>query len=285
MARLNRNRFLFRLFATSFVVWVSATAVIAQDEMDEMDTLPLLQQALRFRVTIYKHPRPGFMTAAYHCRRASEGCDRRMEEFARYLNDAGERYGLDPWLLAAMAFRESGLNPWAVGAVGELGILQLHPRNPRSKNVRFVHDEWYRRRCHQEPGACQREVVERAAELLARAVGLCGGNLEQGLSMYNTGRCDGNRSYAQRVRGELLRLKGAVGLSVDERADDDVARNAAAQPDPETDSPQPTVADMVFGLDEAEANRDRALAPIVPAIAVPAAATVHTTAVHTSTAH
>jgi soluble lytic murein transglycosylase-like protein len=183
----------------------------------EMDPTPLLQQALRFRVTINTNHRTGFMTAASHCRHASEGCDRRLLEFARYLKDAGEANGIDPWLLAAMAFRESGLNPFAVGGVGELGILQLHPRNARSRGVRFIRDEWYRHRCQREPGACQREVVDRAAQLLAQSLRQCGGNLDAALAMYNTGRCDGgNGSYAQRVRGEMEKLKEAVGLPIDQ---------------------------------------------------------------------
>lgn len=179
----------------------------------EMDPTPLLQQALRFRVTIYTNRRTGYTVAAAHCRRASEGCDRRLFEFAHYLKDAGERNGIDPWLLAAMAFRESGLNPFAVGQVGELGILQLHPRSPASKNIRFVKDGWYRMRCKREPGACQREIVDRAAELLARSVVLCGGDMDRALSAYNTGRCGGNTSYARRVHSEVAWLKNAAGLA------------------------------------------------------------------------
>jgi hypothetical protein len=208
MPSLNRNRLL--LCSLTVALSLSLLPLMARAEMDPT---PLLQQALRFRVTIHTNRRTGYMVAAAHCRRASEGCDRRLFEFAHYLRDAGARNGIDPWLLAAMAFRESGLNPFAVGGVGELGILQLHPRSPTSKNVRFVKDGWYRMRCKREPGACQREVVDRAAEVLARAVVLCGGDMDRALSAYNTGRCGGNSSYARRVRREVEWLKGAVGLS------------------------------------------------------------------------
>jgi hypothetical protein len=176
-----------------------------------MDTSPLLQQAMRFRVAVHKR-RSGASIPIYHCRQASEGCDRRLTEFAHYLIDAGEKNGIDPWLLAAMAFRESGMNPFVVGAVGELGILQLHPKNPKVKSVRFVRDQYYRQRCRKEAGACQREVVDRAAEILARSMDMCGGDLYLALGAYNTGKCGGNRTYANRIIVERDALKNAVGL-------------------------------------------------------------------------
>lgn len=201
-------------FARSLALACVLVAASTQFARAEMDPVPLLQQALRFRVTIHFNKRAGFMVPSYHCRRASEGCDARLLEFAQYLKDAGDRYDLDPWLLAAMAFRESGLNPFAVGAVGEVGILQLHPKNPRSKGVRFVRDAWYRQRCKKELGACQREVVERAAQLLARSLEKCGGNLESALGMYNSGKCRAKTRYSARVFGERLAMMKAVGLEI-----------------------------------------------------------------------
>jgi soluble lytic murein transglycosylase-like protein len=233
MARLNRNRL---LLGCSLAITLMLPAAYAALVRAEMDPTPLLQQALRFRVTVNTNRRSGFMTAVSHCRRASEGCDRRLLEFARYLKEAGEANGIDPWLLAAMAFRESGLNPFAVGNVGELGILQLHPRNARSRGVRFVRDQWYRHRCQREAGACQREVVDRAAQLLAQSLQHCGGNLDQALGMYNTGRCGGgNGSYAKRVRGEMEKLKGAVGLPIDQLAPTPTAPVAQAPTAVETE--------------------------------------------------
>lgn len=178
----------------------------------DVDASPLLQEAMRFRVTVHKNKRSGRTIPIYHCRQAAEGCDRRLLEFAHYLIDAGERFGIDPWLLAAMAFRESGMNPFAVGLVGERGILQLHPKNPRTKSVRFVRDEWYRQRCRKETGACQREVVDQAAQILASSLDKCGGDLKQALGMYNSGKCGGNARYAARILAERDALKGAVGL-------------------------------------------------------------------------
>ncbi len=177
-----------------------------------VDTSPLLQQAMRVRVAVHKNKRSGRSIPIYHCRQAREGCDQRLTEFAHYLVDAGAKNGIDPWLLAAMAFRESGMNPFVVGAVGELGILQLHPKNPRVKSVRFIRDAYYRNRCRKEAGACQREVVDRAAEILARSLALCDNDLYRALGMYNSGKCGGSKTYADRILYERDKLKNAVGL-------------------------------------------------------------------------
>jgi hypothetical protein len=197
---------------TVVVLGAVAAAISLSAARADSDASPLLQQAMRFRVAVHKNRKSGLSIPVYHCRQAKEGCDRRLMEFAHYLIDAGDRYQVDPWLLAAMAFRESGMNPFAVGGVGELGILQLHPKNPRSKHVRFVHDQWYRKRCKKEAGACQREVVERAAEILARSLDMCGGDLKQALGAYNSGKCDGSKRYVARILSERDALKGAVGL-------------------------------------------------------------------------
>jgi hypothetical protein len=122
---------------------------------------------------------------------------------------------VDPWLLAAMAYRESSLNPFAIGGYGEAGILQLHPKSRTSKGVRFVRDTRYRTSCKREAGACQREVVERAAQMLKSSLDKCSGNMEKALGMYNTGRCGGNPPYAARVIKERKLLLKAVGLELE----------------------------------------------------------------------
>lgn len=210
------------------VPWFLLTSCISTAHVRaDLDPVPLLQQAMRSRLTIHVHPRTGRRLPTQHCRHAAEGCDARLAEFARYLNDAGEQYALDPWLLAAMAYRESGLNPFAVGMRGEKGILQLHPKNRRAQNVRFVQDEKYRARCQHEAGACQREVVERAALILASSLQKCSGDLEQALGMYNTGRCGGSRQYARRVLRERTRLLQLAGIEPAQPAVD--ARLATSQ--------------------------------------------------------
>src|SRR5262252_4016467 len=172
---LSRTSFVSSIIVVTLALGAVAAAVA--NARADVDASPLLQRAIRFRVSVHINRRTGVAIPIYHCRQAREGCDQRLQAFAHYLVDAGERNGIDPWLLAAMAFRESGMNPFAVGSFGELGILQLHPKNRLVKNVRFVRDSYYREHCKKEPGACQREVVDRAAEILALSMELCGGDL------------------------------------------------------------------------------------------------------------
>jgi Transglycosylase SLT domain len=201
------------LFPT--VVLTLACGVLEGAARADVDASLLLHQAMKSRVTVHKNRRSGRTIPAVHCRRAVEGCEQRLNQFAGYLVDAGTRNGIDPWLLAAMAFRESGMNPFAVGDVGELGILQLHPKNPRVKSVRFVSDAWYRERCRKQVGACQREVVDRAAEILARSIAKCNGDVNLALGLYNTGKCGGNSRYALKIMAVRNALRGSVGLAPD----------------------------------------------------------------------
>lgn len=133
-----------------------------------------------------------------------ERCDGRLQVFAGYFFDAGRRHEVDPWLLAAMARQESGLNPFASGAIGEGGIAQLHPRGI-GRRSRFVQDEGFRRACSREVGACQREVVELQAEHLRHWIDRCGGNVKAALGGYNRGRC-GITAYTSNVLRHHRRL-------------------------------------------------------------------------------
>lgn len=204
-----------RLLLLACLPWLLTSSCfgVTQRAQAEADAMPTqLQEALRSRLTVHVHQRTGERLATKHCRTAAEGCDTRLAEFSKYLSDASERYGLDSWLLAAMAFRESGLNPFAVGTHGEKGILQLHPKNRHAKGLRFMEDATYRTRCQHQAGACQRELVEQAAEMLASSISKCGGDLEQALGMYNTGRCGGSAKYARRVLQERTRLMMLGGV-------------------------------------------------------------------------
>jgi hypothetical protein len=165
----------------------------------------LLGLALRDRVSIARN-RSGDGVPTPHCRNASEGCDRRMQVFAGYMADAARARGLDPFLLGAMAVRESMLDPFAVGGIGELGILQINPRRSDAKQVRFMRDGAYRKRCRGAEGACQREIVEHAARILDQAMKACRGQLRAALGAYNSGRCGKSADYAARVLKERARL-------------------------------------------------------------------------------
>jgi soluble lytic murein transglycosylase-like protein len=167
---------------------------------------------MRARIAVSFDRKTGKTIPAAHCRHAPEGCDKRLSVFAHYLVGAAERHSVDPWLMAAMAFKESGFNPFALGSIGELGILQINPGRRDASQVRFIRDEWYRRRCRKQPGACQEEIVTHAAAVFARSLSKCGGDVIDALGAYNTGRCGGNDRYAKRILAEREELQKAAGL-------------------------------------------------------------------------
>jgi hypothetical protein len=214
----HRNVALALALAALAAAWVGLRPEpLAAQPGNDGDTVYQLSQAMRARIAV-SYTKTGRTIPAYHCRHAPEGCDARLSTFAQYLVDAGTRRGIDPWLMAAMAFKESGFNPFALGSLGELGILQINPGRRDAKTVRFIRDEWYRRRCRKEPGACQREVVDHAAEVLSRTLERCARDVKDALGAYNTGRCGGNDRYAKRILAEREELLKAAGLAGTPRA-------------------------------------------------------------------
>ena len=59
---------------------------------------------------------------------------------AGIINEAAQKYSVDPNLIAAMAFRESAFNPNAVSSRGAQGLMQLMPKTARSLGVRDAFD-------------------------------------------------------------------------------------------------------------------------------------------------
>ena len=181
----------------------SESSADARAGADAPDPVALrVARALERRVTVWRSP-DGNVVHVSHCRAVRDGCRARIAAFARWMVELSREHGIDPFVLAAMAVRESGLDPFAEGGAGEMGIVQLHPRGV-GRSVRFVRSEAYRRRCARSPGACQREILEVGAQHLAAAVERCG-DLESGLGAYNTGVC-GSNAYSRRVMRERARL-------------------------------------------------------------------------------
>lgn len=166
-----------------------------------------LARALDARLTVWTRP-DGTHVHVRHCRRAPTGCRTRIRRFAGMLVDVARRHRLDPFLLAAIAVHESALNPEAIGASGEAGIIQLHPRGA-GRGVRFVEEPGYRASCVARVDACQRPVLERGARYLVRGIERCG-TATAAVGFYNAGRCDPDRRYVQRVLHEARRLRASV---------------------------------------------------------------------------
>jgi hypothetical protein len=173
----------------------------ARSEAEEATALSVAR-AFDERMTVWQAP-DGRRTYAAHCRSAPGGCRARIALYARLIARLSGDQDVDPFLVAAVVLRESGLNPFAEGGIGERGIVQLHPRGAGS-DVEFVQSERFRRQCRRTADACQEEVLRVGIELLANSIRRCGG-VEEGLGMYNGGRCQ-STSYSRRVLSERSRL-------------------------------------------------------------------------------
>lgn len=175
-----------------------------RNAIGEHPTSLALARAIDARLII-RESRQGEPIHVQHCRMSEGGCRARIAALSRMITEASNRAGVDPFLTAAIAMRESGLNPLAVSAVGARGVVQLNPKY-RGKTVPFIYDERYREECGLRPGACQREVLEAGLGLYEWAVSRCGGDVQKGLAWYNSGCCDKQNGYAASVLRERQRL-------------------------------------------------------------------------------
>lgn len=158
---------------------------------------------------IVRESRQGKPIHIRHCRVSRGGCRARIATLSRLITEASNRAGVDPFLTAGIAMRESGFNPLAVSPVGARGVIQLNPRY-RGKSVPFIYDTQYRQKCSLRPGACQREVLDAGLGLYEWAVNRCGGDAHKALAWYNSGRCDKRNGYASSVLRERRRLLRAA---------------------------------------------------------------------------
>src|SRR5204862_2956203 len=90
---------------------------------------------------------------------------------AQVINEAAQKYGVDPNLIAAMAFRESRFDANAVSSRGAQGIMQLMPRTARAMGVRDSFDA--------------RDNVFGATRYLATLLNRFHGNDDMTLAAYN----------------------------------------------------------------------------------------------------
>ena len=164
-----------------------------------------MARALDQRLTIGVSPE-GRVVHVQHCRTSQVGCRTRIAALSKVITDVSNVHGIDPFLTAAIAIRETRLNPMAIGPVGERGIVQLHPEYI-GRTVPFVYDDDYRNSCLSHPEACQSEVLDAGLGLFRWAVNKCR-RVEEGLGWYNSGHCIKN-IYTRgvlRERRRLLRL-------------------------------------------------------------------------------
>jgi len=172
-----------------------------------------LALAISTLLTIWVTP-AGEAIYVAHARRAG-GVDR-VNELAAAI-DAGARLtGQDPWLLAALAYHESGLNPEAVQPrTRAWGLLQLHPKGRASRRAM----RYCRRRSDADCIAAQ---VLFGALLFRRGLEACARGLVGALSFHRFGRCDRDRDRERAVlalRDQMIaRGAGAIGIAASRSA-------------------------------------------------------------------
>jgi hypothetical protein len=176
-------------------------AVVLRGRLEAQEPRGALERALLVHVRLGFVRADGSHTYVLHCRRAHGGCEARVRRMAAMFERAAFDHHVDAWLLAAIAMRESGGNPDAIGARNEFGLMQLHPG---SRHGRFAAEL-----CRARPRECSIIVVDAAARLLRSAIERCGDEASA-LGLYNSGRC-GVTEYSRSVlaRREALRRAGA----------------------------------------------------------------------------
>jgi soluble lytic murein transglycosylase-like protein len=93
--------------------------------------------------------------------------------FGPIINEAAQKYGIDPALIAAVIETESKFNPAAVSGAGARGLMQLMPATARGLGVTDANDPV--------------QNVLGGAKLLGQLSQKYNGNLELTLAAYNAG--------------------------------------------------------------------------------------------------
>ena len=185
------------VFAMTAILAV-ATQAKAQDQVfdacsakwlsDYQNTTMLMSATVLSRLTLRVDEETGPVYAA-RCENDHFSCESRIFHIVNAAHREALASDVDPWLVLAMIWNESRFNPYAASHLGTRGVMQLHPRNRRFSHIRFVHNERYRNTCRRRPGNCQGQVIHAGVSLIADAIERCDGSVDQGLVMYNTGRC------------------------------------------------------------------------------------------------
>ncbi len=170
------------------VALIVYAALLRGAHAQEPDARGRIEHAMRARLRVWERP-DGTPVYAGHCRRAAGGCEARLRRLSTFIVASARVHDVDPWVLAAIAVRESGANPNALGARGEFGVMQLHPASRHGRSAMAL--------CAGAPGTCPRIDVDAAAVLLRAGRDRCG-SISAALGLYNSGRC-GETAYSASV--------------------------------------------------------------------------------------
>ena len=99
--------------------------------------------------------------------------ERMPDSLAQIIKEASAKYGVDANLIAAVAVKESRLNPFAVSKRGAQGLMQLMPRTARSLGVQDSFDA--------------RQNIFGGTKYLAELLNRFDGDIDMALAGYNLG--------------------------------------------------------------------------------------------------
>lgn len=92
---------------------------------------------------------------------------------AEIIKDASKEYGVDPNLIAAMAYKESRFRPTAVSSRGAQGIMQLMPRTAKYLGITDSFDV--------------RQNIFGGTKYMKKMLDRFNGDIEMSLAAYNAG--------------------------------------------------------------------------------------------------
>lgn len=137
-----------------------------------------------------------------YARQLGSAPEARAEEIAAAIVDAANDYGVDPALLAALAWRESGFDPSRVSKFGAFGLFQAHPR-------------WWGQelfgQCMDSPSTCLQSQARIGAKALAYYLYTCR-TPARAVTAYRSGKCGPTNDETRKVlhvRAQIRAL-GAV---------------------------------------------------------------------------
>jgi hypothetical protein len=136
-------------------------------------------QAILVMVTVWITP-SGDAVYAPQFRNAPQGAESRAFDLAADFTFAEQVYGVDRYLLAALAYRESGFDPNALGEQNEFTVMQLHPRSKAGRETASF--------CKGHPAQCERAAILAAARVLSEGYRECGTEA-LALGYYRSGKC------------------------------------------------------------------------------------------------
>jgi len=102
-------------------------------------------------------------------------CGSHAAVYAHYVVQFGERYEVDPRIVASMMLQESSCDPNATGALGELGLMQIKRGTRATAGYDHLSDEKLR-----EP----RTNIMLGVRYLRRCLEKCAGSIAGALSLY-----------------------------------------------------------------------------------------------------